>query len=92
MRGFPKLFKTKQDLLHGVEYCKSFPANKNRMKAVLEEIKEDTMISVLKEESKGKKAEEQTMDDYELVYDPNCRKVRMGITDEEINRLIGELN
>ena len=50
------------------------------------------MISVLKEESKGKKAEEQTMDDYELVYDPNCRKVRMGITDEEIDRLIGELN
>ena len=32
------------------------------------------------------------MDDYERVYDPNCRKVRMGITDGGIDRLIGELN
>lgn len=91
MKGFPKSFKTRHDLLVGIDYCRSHPTDKPKMVAVLENIRRSTQMYVLKDEARGKDAEELTQEDYYLADDPDCTMRRMGLTEEDIDNLIKEV-
>jgi hypothetical protein len=92
MVGFPKDLRTKQDYLNAVDYVKSTGSDKTVMISRLEGLKSNITMMVLKNESAGKPAEDQTGDDYHVVPDPNCEMLRLGFTGAEIDALIGGLN
>lgn len=91
MVGFPKELKTKQDWLNAANYAKSTGEGKALIKSRLLELKSHTTVLVLKPASANKPAEEQTEADFKLVDDPNCEKLRIGFTDQEIDQLMEEL-
>lgn len=91
MRGFPKTFKTRTDIDHGVAFCKQHPEYKMQMIAFLTELRDNDQIQQRKASSLGKKDEELTDDDFEYVYDVRCEKVIIGITNDEIDFIVKEL-
>ena len=88
MVGFPKELKTKQDWINAVNYAKSTGDGKAALLSRLLELKSHTTVLVLKPASASKPAEEQTEADFKSVDDPNCEKLRLGFTDQEINTLM----
>ena len=91
MVGFPRELKTKQDWVNAVNYAMSTGDGKSTLIYRLTELKNNTTMLVLKAESESKPPEEQTEEDFERVDDPACEKIRLGITDQEIDDLIGGL-
>jgi hypothetical protein len=91
MVGLPKDLKTKQDWQNAINYALTSGDGKAVMKNRLLELKTNTTILVLKADSADKPSEEQTESDFEKVDDPACEKIRLGFTDIEIEKLIGDL-
>jgi hypothetical protein len=91
MVGFPKQLKTKTDWLNAVAYAKETGEGKTELVSSLLELKNHTMVLMLKAASKNKPAEEQTPEDYEPKPDPACEKILLGFSDSEIDELIGGL-
>ena len=91
MVGFPNTLSTKADLLNAYEYAKTTGDGKPALRARLLTIKQNTKILVLKKSSANKDSEDQTPEDFEAVNDPGAEKIRLGITDAEIDELIGGL-
>jgi hypothetical protein len=92
MVGFPKNLLTKQDYLNAVTFANSSGEGKNVILSALNGLKINNKINVLKKASAGKPADEQTLEDYEAIVDPNCEMIRLGFTIEEIDNLIRGLN
>jgi len=88
MVGLPENLLTKKDWYNAVDYAKSTGDGKDVMINRLNNLKQNVKINVLKESSMEKSAEEQTVDDYESVDDPNCELIRLGFTENEIDGLI----
>lgn len=88
MVGFPKELKTKRDWINTANYVKSTGDGKAAFQRRLLELKSHTTVLVLKPASASKPAEEQTEADFKLVDDPNCEKLRLGFTDQEIDALM----
>jgi len=91
MVGYPNTLSTKTDLLNAYRYAKTTGDGKAALRARLLTIKENTKILVLKSSSASKDSEEITPEDFESVNDPGAEKIRLGITDAEIDELIGGL-
>jgi len=91
MVGYPNTLSTKADLFNAFEYAKTTGDGKAALRSRLLSIKNNTTILVLKKASAGKKSEDQTPEDFEAVNDPGAEKIRLGITDAEIDELIGGL-
>jgi hypothetical protein len=91
MVGFPQTLNTKADWLNAFKYATSTGDGKATLRARLSLLKQHSKMLVLKKSAKGKNIENRTPDDYELVDDPGAEKIRLGITDTEIDELIGGL-
>jgi len=91
MVGYPNTLSTKTDLLNAYRYAKTTGDGKAALRSRLLTIKENTKILVLKKSSASKDSEEITPEDFELVNDPGAEKIRLGITDAEIDELTGGL-
>ncbi|MBR1913148.1 MAG: hypothetical protein IJ828_12475 [Treponema sp.] len=90
MIGFPSVLNTKQDYLNAVEYVKSDRADRKKLVRMLESLRDNIYMNVLKDSSKEKSTEDLTPDDYMAVENPNCDKLRLGISDKEIESWIKE--
>jgi hypothetical protein len=77
MFGLPNNLSTKQDWFNSVEYARSTGKGKDVMIARLNGLKQNTKMNILKIESVGKPAEEQTPEDFISVDDPNCELIRL---------------
>ena len=91
MVGIPRDFQTKKDYENAVDYVIKNQTGISVMMSRLKNLKDDVYINVLKEFSKSKPSEELTQEDYERVESPACEKNRLGITDEEIGKMMVRL-
>jgi hypothetical protein len=91
MIGSPKELKTKQDYLNAVDYAVTTGSGKTALKNRLVGLKENSKILVLKSASRKKTPEEQTGDDFVEAENPACEKIRLGLSDQEIDEMIGAL-
>jgi len=92
MVGIPAALANKQDWLHALSYVqqKNNPALKNEFRLRLVALKETRYMKVLRQ-GVNKPSEEQTPEDFEDVLDPLSSFVRSGLTEGEINKMIGDL-
>jgi hypothetical protein len=91
MVGVPNVLSTKEDVLNAYNYATSTGDGKAALRARLLSLKGNTTMLVLKKSAEGKDSEEQTPEDFHAVADPGCEKIRLGLTDTEIDELIGGL-
>lgn len=91
MVGIPKECQTKKDWQNAVDYAVKHNTGKTELYSRLQHLRDDHCMNVLKEESKEKPVEEQTADDYESMDNPASEKYRLGITDEEIEKMMEAL-
>ena len=91
MVGFPKTLSTKADWLNAYSYAITTGDGKATLKTRLLSLKENSKMFVLKKSSMGKDSEDQTPEDFEAVDNPGAEKIRLGMTDAEIDELIGGL-
>jgi len=91
MVGIPKECQTKKDWQNAVDYAVRHNTGKTELHSRLRHLRDDHYMNVLKEESKEKPVEEQTADDYESMDNPASEKYRLGITDEEIEKMMEAL-
>jgi hypothetical protein len=91
MVGLPKKLSTKADWFNAVDYAKTTGDGKAAMRARLLSLKQNSTILVLKASAAEKDSKEQTPEDFEAVADPGCEKLRIGLSDTEIDELIGGL-
>jgi hypothetical protein len=91
MVGIPENLLTKKDYYNAVDYAISTGNGSDVMRSRLQNLKLNVKINVLKKSSEGKPAEDQTLDDFEQINDPNCEMARLGFTGAEIDGLIGRL-
>lgn len=98
MKGFPKLFKTREDLEVGMSFAKANPVSRGRMIKVLENIRDSVKVRRLKA-SVEKKMESlgedeyyvPTDNDFEWVEIDNSLLVQMGLTKDEVDAMIEEV-
>jgi len=88
MVGFPQTLNTKKDWFNAYDYAISTGDGKATLRARLLSLKQHSKMLVLKKASKDKPSEEQTPEDFEEVDNPGAEKIRLGITDAEIDELV----
>lgn len=94
MKGFPSRFKTVADLEAGIEFALQNEQSKARMIKALEDIRDSVMVKRLKESSIPEDEETPfvpTDDDFEMVEDPNAVLYRLGLTADDIEKMIARL-
>ena len=94
MKGFPSRFKTIADLEIGIEFALQHAQSKARMIKALEDIRDSVTVKRLKESSIPEDEEAPfipTDDDFEMVTDPNAVLCRLGLTSDDIEKMIARL-
>jgi len=87
MKGYPKTIGTKQDIYNLVELARQDDEIKEQLIQTLDNLIATSQHFVIKSESVEKPIEEQTSDDYELIYDPGSAMAKLGLTLSEINNI-----
>ena len=106
MKGFPSNFKTKHDVEVGVQYAKDNPKYKDKMLQVLGEISGSVTYRTLSQEAlekmeeaakavengeEGAEAYTPTEEDYVDAENPSAIFYRMGMTEEEMDAYVLEV-
>lgn len=92
MVGIPKMLATRQDWLNAFDYAQAGGnmGLKNEFRERLAALNGTRRMKVLKAGIE-KTPEEQTPEDFEDVLDPASPFVRSGLTEGEVNQMIGAL-
>jgi hypothetical protein len=92
MVGIPMVLATRQDWLQVFSYVETenTPELRSELLARLVALNETRYMNVLKD-GVDKPPEEQTPEDYERVLDPASSFVRSGLSEDEIQEMIGAL-